>query len=324
MNETEIYTLGWGALAKEHRLATRPIGNGLIYHFPPSWEQGWIHEMHPAEGVFTASAWFTPTKQIRHKINVSKPAMWIFCIDCGDITISQQGKLPQKLTPMTHVIINPQKPFSFVFPKGVHACFTSVLIFEDFIEKVLQGRENAPIFHVEDAVNWKSQHYNTPYIMLILEQIRWAVRNADFPLLGLESMVTLLLSAIAQNYPEEPIRRRSRVHYVNWENEQKIYKVKVALDNDILNAPGITEMCKLAQMSESKLRNSFRNLYGVSLYDYIRIEKMKRAMQLLGADHLSIHNIAEQCGYQNQSKFTSAFKAVHGITPSEFRKAFNL
>lgn len=324
MNQTKTYTLGWGAMAEEQKFITLPNGNGLIHKLSSEWQEGWISEMQPTDGVFTTSAWFTPHKQIRHTINTTKPAMWIFCIDCGDISISQQGKAIQSLTPVVHVFVNPQRPFSFIFPKGVHTCFTSVLIFEDFIEKILQNRKNAPAFHIHDATKWESPHYNTPYVMLILEQIRWAVRSADVPLLAVESMVVHLLSSIAQNYTEIPIRRSSRSHYVNWENEQKMYKVKNTLDSDILNAPNITELCKVAEMSESKLRNSFRNLYGIPIYDYIRTEIMKRAMQLLAADHLSIRNIAEKCGYQNQSKFTAAFKEVHGITPSEFRKAFNL
>ncbi|MCS4478041.1 helix-turn-helix domain-containing protein [Clostridium botulinum] len=51
---------------------------------------------------------------------------------------------------------------------------------------------------------------------------------------------------------------------------------------------------------------------------------MKRAMQLLSADHLSIRNISELCGYKNPAKFAAAFKNIHGITPSDFRKSFNL
>ena len=77
-------------------------------------------------------------------------------------------------------------------------------------------------------------------------------------------------------------------------------------------------------MSESKLRQSFKNHYGIPLYRYIRIETMKRAMQLLSADHLSICNISELCGYKNPAKFAAAFKSIHGITPSDFRKSFNL
>ncbi|MDF2888546.1 MAG: AraC family transcriptional regulator [Lacrimispora sp.] len=51
---------------------------------------------------------------------------------------------------------------------------------------------------------------------------------------------------------------------------------------------------------------------------------MKRAMQLLSSDYLSIQHIAELCGYKNASKFTAEFQEIHGITPSQFRKTFNL
>jgi AraC-like DNA-binding protein len=37
----------------------------------------------------------------------------------------------------------------------------------------------------------------------------------------------------------------------------------------------------------------------ILIYHYIRLETMKRAMQFLSADHLSIRDIAERCGYKN-------------------------
>lgn len=61
-------------------------------------------------------------------------------------------------------------------------------------------------------------------------------------------------------------------------------------------------MCQLSELSESMLRQSFINLYGVPIYEYIRIEPMKRAMQLLSEDNLGIHNIAEQCEYKKSRK----------------------
>ena len=51
---------------------------------------------------------------------------------------------------------------------------------------------------------------------------------------------------------------------------------------------------------------------------------MKRAMQMLADDDLNIKNIAHLCGYENAAKFAAAFKEVHGITPSDFRKGFGL
>jgi len=314
----------WSALADKYNFVKRTYGNGQIYDFPPHWSNGWIAEINAAKGLFVSSAWFTPSEQVVHTINSNKPFMIIFCIDCGEIVYSHQGKKRQALPPITNLIVNPQKQFTFTFSKDVHYCFTSVLIFDDFIKPFLKERTNAPKISVEDAKLWKTQHYNTPDIMLILEQIRWAVRNTDMPLLAFEGMTLHLLSAITRNLPDIPKRRSSRRHYVTWENEQKIYQVKTKIDEDILNFPDTIELCRIAGMSESKLRESFKNHYGIPLYKYIRRETMKRAMQLLSADHLSIRNISELCGYKNPAKFAAAFKAVHGITPSDFRKSFNL
>ena len=77
-------------------------------------------------------------------------------------------------------------------------------------------------------------------------------------------------------------------------------------------------------MSESKLRIAFKSLYGKTLYAYTREAVMKRAMQMLADDALNIKNIAARCGYENPAKFAAAFKDIHGVTPSTFRKGFGL
>lgn len=314
----------WGAMAKKYNLHSSPYGPGTGHHFSPHWSNGWIVEVRPAEGLYVSSAWFTPNKTIVHKIDVKKPCIWLFCIDCGDIIYSQQGKPAIKFTPINHKIVNPQKLFQFTFPKDVHACFTSVLIYEDFLQPFLEARNGAPKISFSDAALWEEECLNSPETMLIFEQIRWAIRNGDMPPFAFEGMVWHLLGSIARNYPSIPERRNNRRNYVTWENEQKIYAVKQKLDENILEIPSMEVLTKIANMSESKLRLSFKNTYHISLYDYIRREKMKRAMQLLSSDHLSIHNISAMCGYKNASKFASAFHKIHGITPSEFRKSFNL
>lgn len=320
----EYLGVSWRGLSEQYSLKTDKYGSGFIYNFPPDWSNGWIVEMRPARGLFVASAWFTPSQTIVHTVETDKPCMWILCIDCGDIMYTQQGKKALQLTPVNHIIINPQKKFRLTFKKDTHYCFTSVLVYDDYINNLIKNRADAPKISIEDAKQWKSGNYNTPDIMLIMEQIRWGIRNSDMPLLAFEGMVIYLLSCITRNFPELPKKRMARRHYVTWENEQKVYRVKERLDQDILHPPGIQELCKIAGMSESKLRLSFRNIYNQPLYDYIRTGTMKRAMQLLSDDHLSIRNIAEICGYKNAAKFAAAFKEVHNVTPSEFRKTFNL
>jgi len=51
---------------------------------------------------------------------------------------------------------------------------------------------------------------------------------------------------------------------------------------------------------------------------------MEQAIRFLSHDEMSIHNIGTTLGYESASKFSAAFKKVYGITPSAFRKSFNL
>ena len=322
MEETK--SLAWHNLVTSYNLDKKDYGEGEIYYFPPHWSNGWIVEMNPNEGLYVSSIWFKPDEKIVHKLDSQLDAMWIVCVDSGNIGITQQGKQGRYIRKTTDIVVNPKKPFTWTFNKHEHYCFTSVMVTQTYIDRVLQGVVNPPNINVRDCSLWESDHLNTANIMLIMEQIRWAIRNGDISLFAYGGMVNHLLSSIARNYPKIPKRRSSRRNYVTWENEQKIYKVKEAIDRDVLKVQPVEEMCKLAEMSESKLREGFKNIYHIPLYQYIRRETMKIAMQLLSGDHLSIGDIAEICGFKNPSKFTEAFKDVHGIAPSEFRRAFNL
>lgn len=323
MNQYEV--LSFHSLHDIYLFKKETYGNGIITYIPSVEEiDGWIVTMQPDERLYVSSAWFTPSQTLVHTMDSSKEFMWIITIDCGDIIYSQQGKPSIHLSSGTHIIINPKKKFRFTFPNGIHTCFTSILVFEDYLRTLLQGKNGADLLTIEAMKCWKRVHYDTPNVLLIMEQIRWGVRNSDMPLLAYEGMLIHLLCAIARNYPHAEKRRSSRRHYITWENEQKIYQVKKALDENILEPKSLKELCKISEMSESMLRLSFKNVYQITLSRYIRTEIMKRAMLLLSADHLSIRDIAEQCGYKNPAKFAAAFKDIHGITPSEFRKAFNL
>lgn len=322
MDDVNMHT--WADLAKKYELKSKDYGNGQIYYFPPSWSNGWIVQMDATLGLSLSSAWFTPNKKITYKVDSNEDFFWIFCIDSGNIGISMQGKELRVLKNHNQIVINNNRAFSFTFNKDEHYCFTSVLIHKSFIDKIVKDSKVKPKIEMEDVRNWDCEHLNSPNIMLIMEQIRWAIRNGDMSLLAYEGMTIQLLTAIERNYPEITKRRMNRRNYVTWENEQKIYKVKKIIDEDILSLPNTEEFMRISEMSESKFREAFRNIYGLPIYSYIKIEKMKKAMQLLSADHLSVADISKMCGYKNPSKFAAAFKSVHDITPSEFRKSFNL
>lgn len=81
----------------------------------------------------------------------------------------------------------------------------------------------------------------------------------------------------------------------------------------------IEHLCEKLAMSESTLRRKLK-LEGTSVQDIKDRARLGSALHLLQTSLLPIGLIAEQCGYQSQSRFTDRFKKRFGLTPSELRK----
>jgi two-component system response regulator YesN len=69
----------------------------------------------------------------------------------------------------------------------------------------------------------------------------------------------------------------------------------------------------LGRVLKKELNDSF-----VTLVTHARIRK---AVQLLDATAWSIHDIAEQVGYDTQHYFSTAFKKTMGMSPVQYRKS---
>ena len=63
---------------------------------------------------------------------------------------------------------------------------------------------------------------------------------------------------------------------------------------------------------------------GNNIQDIRNQVRLGYGLHLLQTTQLHIGNIAEQCGYQSQSRFTDQFKLLFGMTPRELRKTKNI
>lgn len=73
-------------------------------------------------------------------------------------------------------------------------------------------------------------------------------------------------------------------------------------------------------ISDTYLQNAFRSVYGMPVISFIRVQKMQSAAQVLIHTTRTIDEIAEEFGYENESKFSAAFKKIMGDPPGIFRK----
>lgn len=82
----------------------------------------------------------------------------------------------------------------------------------------------------------------------------------------------------------------------------------------------VKHLTKEFGVSSTYLQNAFRSVYGMPVISFIRIQKMQSAAQLLIRTNQKIDEIAEAFGYENESKFSAAFKKAMGDPPGVYRK----
>ena len=73
-------------------------------------------------------------------------------------------------------------------------------------------------------------------------------------------------------------------------------------------------------ISETSVKNYFRNIYGCGVQEYQRRVRMEKAAALLRETDLTVLETASRVGYHSVSKFREAFITYHGMTPPEYRR----
>lgn len=69
----------------------------------------------------------------------------------------------------------------------------------------------------------------------------------------------------------------------------------------------------------SYLSNLFSEVEGVTIEQYIILQKIEKVKELLVYDELSLSQIADEMGYSSVAHLSNQFKKVTGLTPSHFK-----
>ena len=82
----------------------------------------------------------------------------------------------------------------------------------------------------------------------------------------------------------------------------------------------VRELADRYCISESSMKRCFTSIAGTSIGAFIKNKKMEAAAELIAQkSNISICEVAELAGYENQSIFSAAFKSVFGIIPYDYK-----
>jgi YesN/AraC family two-component response regulator len=140
---------------------------------------------------------------------------------------------------------------------------------------------------------------------LLRTRIRSIIRNRELIKMKLQNEFITEPKELAISTPDQQFL----------EDMMKI--IEENIDSQELKAEFI---CRELAMSHSVVYKKVKALTGLSLIEFIRDFKLKRAAQLMAKYQFSIVDACHKVGFSDRKYFTQIFKSKFGMTPSEYIK----
>ena len=99
-----------------------------------------------------------------------------------------------------------------------------------------------------------------------------------------------------------------------------IHQIHDQLTEDLTKRYTIEELSRQYMINTAALKSIFKSVYGLPIASYMKHYRISQAAEMLREGSDSISSIARSVGYESQSKFSSAFKDIMDILPTEYRK----
>lgn len=134
--------------------------------------------------------------------------------------------------------------------------------------------------------------------------------------LELESMALQLLTRTFQTFFSHPTNSME----FSQDDRSKLSQAKAIMAGNIVNPPSLMELSRLIGLNDYKLKKGFKEMYGTTVFGYLREQRLEKACYLLQNGTMNVMEVANAVGYSNSSHFAEVFKERYGLSPREFVK----
>lgn len=117
-------------------------------------------------------------------------------------------------------------------------------------------------------------------------------------------------------------KRENTAHKnINNDDAERLMKLRNIILSDLSVPPSLPSLAAMIGMSETKMKQLFRQTFGDSIYNYFQKVRMEEAAFLLKQGGYSVSQVGFELGFTNLSHFSKLFESHYGITPKKFSSA---
>ncbi|MCG8552099.1 MAG: AraC family transcriptional regulator [Desulfobacterales bacterium] len=105
---------------------------------------------------------------------------------------------------------------------------------------------------------------------------------------------------------------------------ERIHAAHDLLLSEFRDPPTISTLARICGINEFKLKKGFKQTFGMTIFGFIKQQKMKTAWDLIKDDGISVTRAASEVGYTNVSHFINAFRRRFSINPGQLKRSWKI
>lgn len=130
--------------------------------------------------------------------------------------------------------------------------------------------------------------------------------------------IELIVHKLAQTIASDD--KRDLPLKVELHETDRIHRARDILCRDLETPPRLSDLAHAVGTNHSRLNRGFRELYGTTVFGYLRQKRLIEARRLIEIEDASVTEAAFSVGYNSISSFSKAFSEYFGMRPMTCRK----
>lgn len=216
------------------------------------------------------------------------------------------------------IILSNINDYHMIIPKSsipLRFFYLGFMIDDAFVNKT-PYKELINIFN-----NDKNQiHYSEQLIRPFTSALAEVCTSSKFYLYNLELFVKEILIETLRAFNEYTMPNYNVSPVSNTFHYTIIKETTNYIENNLHNLKNMQEIATQLHFSYSYLAHIFKLYMGMSMYEYYKYVRFRKAEKMLCENNYNITDIASNIGFQSIHSFSKAFKKYYNVSPTEYAR----
>lgn len=157
---------------------------------------------------------------------------------------------------------------------------------------------------------------STRALALAEQIVNWSRSEPTLAHMSVEShAIEIAREALESIFGDAPANRRPA--RARTKMQAKANSIRDYLHRHLASNPTLAVMARDLGMSVGTMQTAFKSAFGRTIADYSRELRLMQARDAIERDGASVAQAAYDAGYSNPANFSTAFKRLFGLSPSE-------